>query len=87
MEVDNEILRERKPVTNVVITPKITELRNQLEKEHRRWMVKCMSCRQTAVGANINEAHFVIKHNPGCEFQMGLRTMFDSIDLSITNHF
>ncbi len=83
----NKMMRERHPVENVIITPKITELRKKLEEEHRRYRSKCMECRETGDGADINEAHQNIKHNPNCNYIFGVSTFFDSIDLSITNHF
>lgn len=85
--IPDEILRERRPKTNYVVTPKLIALRKKLEAEHRRYMVKCLSCRQTGVGADINEAHFAVKHNEGCDSLFGLPTFNDSIDLSITDHF
>lgn len=83
----NQQMRERRPVTSAVITPKILALREKLEKEHRRFRSKCMECRKTGDGADINEAHENIIHNEACSYKFGFGTFFDSIDLSITDHF
>lgn len=68
-----------------VSNPKLTNsLRKKIAGPFR---VKCMSCRRTADGKTINEAHMALDHHPSCGYNHGQSTFFDSIDLGISANF
>jgi len=48
---------------------------------------KCSSCRRTNEGETINDAINNMKHPPNCEFERGVATNFECIDLDIASDF